>query len=593
MPLVLLVLAQAACLLVLAATAWAAGWAAWGWRAPERLLHPLTPTIGLALLGSVGLLLAALHAFRPAALLAVAVAAHLAALPGWRLLLAAAMQSIRRAPRRALVVVLLIAAAAAGGFVVGLFPPTAFDETTYHLSLARAFAAGGGLPWVPELRVPTFPVFGEALQAALLLGWGERGAHQVALLATLLTAALLLAWGREAESVEVGWLAAALFLGSPLVAYLAGTGYVDPLVGLFATGAFYALWRGGGDDDDRVAWPALAGVLAGGAAAVKYLGLYAVLVGALAMVVRLLLRRPPPWRALLGFAAGVLATTAIPYGNLIWRTGNPLFPFFTGLFGASGWEPPPALAILYRHSIVLLPYNAVFHRELAGEQPPLSPALLIGLVMLAVAAVAVPRLRLGALVVAGFFPAYLALPVVSRYLLTVLPLWCLLVALALAWAWRRARGAPPSRRAAALLAVGLALPGPAYGAFYLAQRGAVPASPRERVDYLAAAHPGYRALHWLQRRQGSRYVARCAACEHLHGLATGRLLGEHSGPWAYYRLDRAIANPVALQRLLRADGVQYLLLPRAAAASLRGSAARGRFTLLYADGEYEVWRVTP
>jgi 4-amino-4-deoxy-L-arabinose transferase-like glycosyltransferase len=592
MALVLLVLAQAACLLVLAATAWAAGWAAWGRRAPERLFHPLTATIGLALLGSVGLLLALFHVFGVAALVAVAVAAHAAALPGWRLLLATATRSIRRAPGRALLVVLVVTAAASGGFVIGLFPPTAFDETTYHLSFARAFLAGGGLPWVPELRVPTFPVLGEALQAALLLGWGERGPHLVALLATLLIAGLLLAWGREAESSETGWLAAALFLGSPLVAYLAGTGYVDPLVGLFATGAFYALWRDGEGGDDR-GWPALAGVLAGTAAAVKYLGLYAVLVGGLVMMLRPLLRRPVRWRALLAFATGVVATMAIPYGHLIWRTGNPLFPFFSGIFGSSGWEPPPALAAVYRHSIVLLPYNAVFRRELAGEQPPLSPALLLGLVLLAVAAVAVPRLRFGALVVAGFFAAYLAMPVVSRYLLTVLPLWCLLVAIAFAWAWRRARGTPPSRRAAALLALGLALPGPAYGAFYLAQRGAVPTSAQARVDYLAAAHPGYRALHWLQRRQGPRYVARCAGCEHLHGLAAGRLLGEHSGPWAYQRLAPVLDDPPALQRLLRADGVQYLLLPRADAVPLRRPTARGRFALVYADSEYEVWRVAP
>ncbi len=140
---------------------------------------------------------------------------------------------------------------------------------------------------MPELRIPTFPVLGEALQAALLLAWGERGAHQVALLATLLSAALLLAWGREAERVEIGWLAAALFLGSPLVAYLAGTGYVDPLVGLFATGAFYALWRDAESGAGR-GWPAVAGVLAGAAAAVKYLGLYAVLVGALVTMLRLL-----------------------------------------------------------------------------------------------------------------------------------------------------------------------------------------------------------------------------------------------------------------------------------------------------------------
>ena len=42
MDLAALVLAQTGCLLALAATAWAAGWAAWGRRSPERLAHPLT-----------------------------------------------------------------------------------------------------------------------------------------------------------------------------------------------------------------------------------------------------------------------------------------------------------------------------------------------------------------------------------------------------------------------------------------------------------------------------------------------------------------------------------------------------------------------
>src|SRR6185436_19346611 len=115
MDLVALVLAQAGCLLALAATAWAAGWATWSRRAPERLAHPLTSCIGLALLGSVGLLLAALHLFRPLALLAVTLLVHAAALPGWRRLLAVSAQAIRRTPRRALVVSLLVVFAAAGG----------------------------------------------------------------------------------------------------------------------------------------------------------------------------------------------------------------------------------------------------------------------------------------------------------------------------------------------------------------------------------------------------------------------------------------------------------------------------------------------
>lgn len=579
--------------MLLVATAWAAGWATWGRRDAARRLHPLTVTIGLAILGEVGLLLSALHLFTPWALALVAAAAHAAAAPGWRRLLEHTADALRLRPRHVLVVAALTAGATAGGFVIALFPPTAFDETTYHLPLARAFLAQPGLPWVPELRVPAFPLLAEALQAALLALGGERAPHQLALLATLTTAALLVAWGRTADEPIAGWLGAALFLGSPLVAYLAGTGYVDPVVGLFATGAFYALWRAR-NGDAGTAWAATAGFLAGAAAAVKYLGLYAIVVGGLA----LLFVRARRWRSVLAFGAAALLAAALPYGYLLARTGNPLFPFFASLFGASRWEPNiPGAPPHAEPSTFLLPYNSVFHRELAGDQPPLSPALLLGSLLLLVALLkvrrGVPRLRAGALVVLGFFPAYATMPDVSRYLVTVLPLWTLLVGAAATWAWRRLRGGEPPRRLAAVLAVALALPGPAYGAYSLWRPRGVPSTPAERDAYLADVHPGYRALAWLQERRGGRYVALCLACEHLHGFAEGRLLGEHFGPWAFWRLQPLFADPTALERKLRAERATYLLLPRADAAPLRTPEAARRFRLLHADADFEVWALAP
>ena len=581
-------LAQAACLLVLAATAWATGWAAWGRHDGARLFHPLTLTIGLAILGETGLLLSTLHLFSPWALAIVAIAAHAAAAPGWRRLFAHATALMHERPRYALVVATLTAGAAAGGFVIALFPPTAFDETTYHLPFARAFLAQPGLPWVPELRVPAFPLLAEALQAALLALGGERAPHQLALLATLATAALLVAWGREAEEPIAGWLGAALFLGNPLVAYLAGTGYVDPLVGLFTTATFYALWRAR-TGDTTTSWAATAGFLAGAAAAVKYLGLYAMAVGAVA----LLFARARRWRSLLAFGAAAMLATALPYGYLIARTGNPLFPYFSRLFGTSAWKEVNPVSPDAEPSTFLLPYNGVFHRELAGNQPPLSPALLLGSLLLLVALVRVRRLRAGALVVFGFFLAYAAMPEVSRYLATVLPLWTLLIGGAAIWAWRRLRHGEPPRPLAALLALALALPGPAYGAYYLWRHGRVPLTPAARDAYLAETHLGYRALAWLQERQGSRYVALCLACEYLHGFADGRLLGEHSGPWAFGQLQPLLADPAALERRMRAERAAYLLLPRADAAPLRTPDAGRRLRLLHADADFEVWALAP
>src|SRR4029078_2054564 len=94
---------------------------------------------------------------------------------------------------------------------------------------------------------------------------------------------------------------------------------------------------------------------------VNYLGLYSLLVAAIVLLVR----RPPRWPPLVPVAFGVGAAMVIPYGNLLWRTGNPLFPFFSSLFVVSRWEPViPGAGGLYRDSIVLLPWNAVFRRQL-------------------------------------------------------------------------------------------------------------------------------------------------------------------------------------------------------------------------------------
>jgi hypothetical protein len=579
------VLAQAGCLLALAATSWAAGWVAWGSRSSERLLHPLTSTIGLAVLGVAGLALAALHLFEPWVLAVCALTAHAAAARGWRLVATAAATALRQ-PRRALAGAAIVVAALTGSFGIALLPPTGFDETTYHLPLARAFLERPGLPWVPELRAPAFPLLAEALQATLLALGGERAQHQVALFATLTTAALLLVWGREAAGEIAGWLAAALYLGSPLVAYLGGTGYIDPLLGLFSTGAFYAIWRA---RNDGAAWAWTAGSLAGAAAAVKYLGFYTVVAGALAAVVV----RGARGRRLIAFGVAATLVAALPYGYLLWRTGNPVFPYLSSVFGNSPWSPELGGFVPEHDSTILsLPYNSVFRRELTGNQPPLSPALLLGAVVLAPALLRLKCLRAGVLVVAGFFLAYTTVPVVSRYLLVVLPLWALLVGVAASWGWSRLRGAAPPRSLAAALAVAIVLPGAAYGPFFVAQRGGIPTSPRARDAYLAEAHPGYRALAWLQARE-RRYVAFCLDCERLHGLATGRLLGEQFGPWSFHSIRSWLNDPATLEGKMKATGATHLLLPRSDSPALRSKDAAARFERLHADGEFEVWGLRP
>src|SRR4051812_8455708 len=164
-----------------------------------------------------------------------------------------------------------------------LYPPSGFDGTLYHLPYARAFVETGGLPYLADRRFPVFPQANEILFAAVMLFGRDVAAQGVQLFATLLTAALLFLWARRSFPGlrMAGALAAAIFLGHPLVSYLAGTAYIEPGLTLFVTRGLFAVsrWRETGDRR----WLIPAAVLAATAADVKYLGLY--FLGAAALLV--------------------------------------------------------------------------------------------------------------------------------------------------------------------------------------------------------------------------------------------------------------------------------------------------------------------
>ncbi len=584
----LLVATQLGWLLLLAATAWASGWLLLGRRPPELLHHPILVVVGVAAIGQAAWVLALCGLLHGSLALALVIVVHAAAWRGWEAAGKASLAHIRSAPARAGLVVAAAALAVAPGFAIGLYPPTAFDELVYHLSHVRAIAATGAFAWLPELRVPTFPLLVESLQAPLLAAGGETATHLVPLLATVATAALLLAWGREGHQRLAGLLAAALFLGSPLVTYLAGSGYVETPLAMLVAGAFYAAWRA--SREASRGWAALAGLLAGTAAAVKYLGLYAPLAVVLYLAAA---GRPRLSRAAVA-AATAVASLAPTYVRLAVLTGDPVFPFFPRLFGTSHWTaaPPPGGLAARAIAALRLPYDAVFHRALAGGSPPLSPALLLGLPLLLVAAAHCPPARRGIVALAAYLPFLLLTFPDARFLLVLLPLWSLLVAIGLTSLWRSRLGSPLRRPLAALLALGLLLPGALYAPFYCLRAGPLPVGAGARQAYLAAHVPGYASLAWLEHRRGSGYVVYALEAEWLHGLARGRVLGDWAGPWRFGTALPLVADPPALRRFLRGRGAGYLLLRQERGRTLRARpAATDGFTWLHTGGGFELLAV--
>jgi hypothetical protein len=403
--------------------------------------------LGLAAIGEVLFLLGLLGALRRGPILACA---------GLGLIAGIMRYGIRggrwRASRPALVTA--IGAALLPLFVLALYPPINFDETLYHLPFVRTFARTGGIPYLPHLRFPVFPQLHELLCVPLFLFGGDTSIHLVALLETLLTVALLWDWGRR-YSAPAGPLAAALFLGSPAVIQLATIGYVDAAETLFVTATLYALDRA---RETGWRWAALAGVFAGAACSVKYVGGYFAVAGLVVLVFR------RDRRGLAAFATGLAAAALPTYARLLYWTGNPVFPFF----GHTPWvQPletiPPAERLLRALRVA---YDVTFARDRVNQQPPFTPLIMVmGLVILA-AAVRGRRARAVVLLCAIYVAIFTFLPQDSRYLVPLLPLICVTAAAIVG------PSLVPRRTFVVTLTLLAVCPGIAYAVYRMATRSA-------------------------------------------------------------------------------------------------------------------------
>ena len=509
---------------------------------------------------------------------------HLFGWPVWRDLLPQARESLRGLSlSRGAVLTIAAGVLLAPFLLLPLYPPATFDSTMYHLPYAKAFAASGGMPFLPDLRFPVFPQLMEALFAGMLLFADDTATQLLQVLATLLTAGLVLVWGREAFGRAAGWLAAGIYLGNPLVTYFAGTAYVEPGLSLFATAALFAFrrWR----RSSKPVWLDLAAVFAASAAATKYLGLFFVL----AIGLILLFTPAPPGRArhALRFAAIASAFLLPCYGRIFLLTGNPVFPYFSRLFGASAWDlsrlEPGTISPV---SVLTLPWDLVFRRETFGWHPPISPAYLLALPLMLFAAARARGIRRLLLLAAAYVLPALTLPRDPRYFLPILPLLSVAAAGALLVL-------PFLRRPvlAAAASVFLLLPGWLYVARHIRHLGPLPVTAEQRHGFLARRLPVYPAIQYLNRTRGGSYCLYAFYAENMPYFAEGRFLGDWFGPASFEKTLAASATPEALHRKLRALGADHLLLVEGRAPPIRieDPGFQKLFRIVYSDPHARVF----
>ncbi|NLI48214.1 MAG: hypothetical protein GX414_13995 [Acidobacteria bacterium] len=427
---------------------------------PELPHRMLAAGLGIAML-STGILGLGMAGLLYHSVLAVLIGA-VGALGAWEII--RRLRAVVAAPERpGWVAAVAVAAVALPALPYLLLPPLARDALVYHLEVPRQYLLHHGLIELPRNVYAYFPKGIEMLFTAVLglfPPWTTQLVH-FSFLALTVLAVMDYAAAVGGRSPRWLWLPAILAFASVPTLWLDATSaYID--AGLMF---FIALTALGLDWHHRRGDPALLGVsllLAGFVVAIKYTAFYFVLALLSVYLVSVLARRRTAdlaWRHPVWLGAGLLVFAGPYFAWNAWHTGNPVFPFFGGLFPNSNpfWTQAQADAFWgflasYGHpfhfplapalNYLVAAFNPVLHlREFFDGV--LGPFLLIG-----VLAVLPARKRNSSEALTGCFVVVVALVWgillrQARFLLPVLPLLLLMLIQALEGWW----GERPWRRA--------------------------------------------------------------------------------------------------------------------------------------------------
>jgi hypothetical protein len=456
-------------------------------------------------------------------------------------------------------------------------PPTAWDETIYHLPQAQQWARTGHLAVNDWLRFPWFPLNYELLYAGALSVSDDVFAHLLHALAGWLVFALIWRAGRRWIGAPAALVAAALWLilacgevaNANLNMFADANSDMGVTLFVFAACIVFDAWLDAREPGLLVLFGFLLGVAVGG----KYQALAFPLFFGLAALRQE--RRP-----------GVLAAAAVafllPCGYWYLRNmllaGDPVAPFGAALFGAGDWNAGD-FDIQY--------YELAVRRTLPS--PLLWPALLAAL---SPRWRALPQLRRGLYFSIYALVAWAVSSGYPRYLMPAWPVLALLSAHVVFWGmgaaledprFARARRALPALGLAACLAGAAAAIVPVAGAWN--RVGDTPAA-RDRV--LAAMLPDYRVLRYLEAHPpGKAYQF---GIEYGVYYAPQPIWGDYVGRWRYRDFEKL--PPRALHDRLAGLGFATLIVnthdfPGVAAAPGFGN----YFAQTYDDGIVRVYSI--
>jgi 4-amino-4-deoxy-L-arabinose transferase-like glycosyltransferase len=250
--------------------------------------------------------------------------------------------------------VIIIGNLAFSFYTNALTPPTSNDEVAYHLAIPKIYTQNQRISYISFIPYSNWPLETEMLFTLSLLVQGDLPAHLLTWSAGVVICLSLIGFGKRYFNTEAGCFAAAIFSSTPVFRYLAGSGLIEVPLTLFFLGCLvgFFVWLETRKTRDLV----LSAIFGGLAASTKLNGAVLPLIAASAIFgVILISNRRDFGKALRGFLTyGIVSFLVVaPWYIKSWvLTGNPLWPFLAGVFGARGWD---SLGTEYLMGFIQLP----------------------------------------------------------------------------------------------------------------------------------------------------------------------------------------------------------------------------------------------
>jgi uncharacterized membrane protein YqaE (UPF0057 family) len=272
----------------------------------------------------------------------------------------------------------------------------------------------------------------------------------------------------------------------------------------------------------------------------------------------------------------IAAGVASPWYFRNWYyTGNPVFPFFSQIFGYELWSPQDIqgqLNEMHSHgtgrnlqSLLLLPWNLAFNQPKFLMEAPYSQIYLFALPFL-VLSLQRSKIRELLIIIVLYTLFWFSSAQVLRYLLPIIPLLSLIGAASFenCLKWLPSNKVSWMGKGIVTLVVSILLfsPGWLYAIYKVQGNDYPPYTEKQQEAYLTEKLPSFPAYQYLNQMRGRNYSIYALFDENMAYFADGSFMGDWFGPGRFEKIYNKFSNLKALHQELRSLGANYFLIRR-------------------------------